>query len=173
MCIVSVDHMQNKPENNLANQPSNNLTSERCKIMYWAGGDKWILWLECHHHEKFLRIVISTKFLNKNRMSSASRRPYLMPFTFPFRHCMPIELQIPVESTDIHTAWVTPMIFHCCVIDDIDDRTHNSCWIPCDPIQQRFQPAYLYASENRSYTYNKDNNNKYCISSNVYHQFSI
>lgn len=50
---------------------------------------------------------------------------YLVSLALAFWYGMPVELQIPVEAANVHAARVTPMVFHCCVIDDIDDRTHD------------------------------------------------
>ena len=52
-----------------------------------------------------------------------------------------VYLEIPIESTDIYTARVAPVVFQGSVVYNIDHRTNYRRRIARDPIQKRFQPA--------------------------------
>lgn len=46
----------------------------------------------------------------------------LSPFSFMFRDAVPIELQIPIETSHTQRSHSTVVVLESCVIDDVDDR---------------------------------------------------
>lgn len=66
---------------------------------------------------------------------------YVMSLLLTFRHRMPAELQIPIESAHIDARRVAVMKLQCCIIDNINNGTDNSCRVACYAIQQWFQPT--------------------------------
>lgn len=57
-----------------------------------------------------------------------------------FRDRVPVELQIPVETADVHAPAVPIVVLQRRVVDDVDHGTHHRRRIPGYPVQERFQP---------------------------------
>ena len=58
-----------------------------------------------------------------------------------FGHRVPVELQVPVETTHIDTPTVPVVVLKGVIVNHIDDRADHVGLVPRNPVQQRLQPA--------------------------------
>lgn len=65
----------------------------------------------------------------------------LPPALLPLGDAVPVELQVPVESTYVDPLRVSVVKLESVVVDDVDHGTHHRRPVEGDAVQQGFQPA--------------------------------
>lgn len=73
-------------------------------------------------------------FRPDSNLQAISNPLYLMPSLLLLGHGVPVELQIPVESTYIDTARISVVVLHRVVVDHVNHRADHGRGVFSDPV---------------------------------------